>query len=292
MRGKAWVLILIVVVCAVGSVAFLLVMSMGAFFPQGQRFTFGDKVGLVEITGTMIDPAPAVDQIVRFARDEDIRAIIVRIESPGGVVAAAQEIYAELRKARDSGKPVVASMGGVAASGGYYVACAADSIVANPGTLTGSIGVIMSFPNTEELFKKIGIGFEVIKTGEFKDTGSFARGMTPAERKLLGGLLDDVYDQFITVVSTERGIDIDAVRAFSDGRLLTGRQAHELGLVDRLGDFRDALMLAGDLAGIKGEPTVVRPRRKAISLWDIVEDLFGMASRITRNGISMEYSLR
>lgn len=292
MRGKTWVLILIVVVCAVGSVAFLLVMSMGAFFPQGQRFTFGDKVGLVEITGTMIDPAPAVDQIVRFARDEDIRAIIVRIESPGGVVAAAQEIYAELRKARDSGKPVVASMGGVAASGGYYVACAADSIVANPGTLTGSIGVIMSFPNTEELFKKIGIGFEVIKTGEFKDTGSFARGMTPAERKLLGGLLDDVYDQFIMVVSTERGIDIDAVRAFSDGRLLTGRQAHELGLVDRLGDFRDALMLAGDLAGIKGEPTVVRPRRKAISLWDIVEDLFGMASRITRNGISMEYSLR
>jgi protease-4 len=292
LRGKAWVLILIVVVCAVGSVAFLLIMSMGAFFPQGQRFTFGDKVGLVEITGTMIDPAPAVDQIVRFARDEDIRAIIVRIESPGGVVAAAQEIYAELRKARDAGKPVVASMGGVAASGGYYVACAADSIVANPGTLTGSIGVIMSFPTTEELFKRIGIGFEVIKTGEFKDTGSFARGMTPAERKLLGGLLDDVFDQFITVVSVERGIDIDSVRTFSDGRLLTGRQAHELGLVDRLGDFRDAVMLAGDLAGISGEPTLVRPRRKAISLWDILEDLFGMASRITRNGISMEYSLR
>ena len=292
MRGKAWVLILIVVVCAVGSVAFLLIMSMGAFFPQGQSFTFGDKVGLVEITGTMIDPAPAVDQIVRFSKDDDIRAIIVRIESPGGVVAAAQEIYAELRKARDSGKPVVASMGGVAASGGYYVACAADSIVANPGTLTGSIGVIMSFPNTQELFKKIGIGFEVIKTGEFKDTGSFARGMTPAERKLLGGLLEDVYDQFITVVSVERGIDIDSVRSFSDGRLLTGRQAHELGLVDRLGDFRDAVMLAGDLADIRGEPTVVRPRRKAISLWDIVEDLFGMASRMTRNGISMEYSLR
>jgi protease-4 len=144
---------------------------MGAFFPNGRGIAFGDRVGLVEITGTMVNPSPTVDQIVDFAKDDGIRAIIVRIESPGGVVAAAQEIYEELRKASDDGKPIVASMGGIAASGGYYVACGADSIVANPGTLTGSIGVIMSFPNTQELFKKIGIGFEVVKTGEFHRTG-------------------------------------------------------------------------------------------------------------------------
>ncbi len=292
MRGKAWILILIVVVCVVGAVSFLLLMSLGAFFPEGRSFAFGDKVGLVEITGTMVNAAPVVDQIVGFAKDEDIRAIVVRIESPGGVVAAAQEIYAELRKVRDGGKPVVASMGGVAASGGYYVACGADSIVANPGTLTGSIGVIMSFPNTQELFKKIGIGFEVVKTGEYKDIGSFARAMTPAERKLLGGLLEDVYDQFVTVVSVERNIELETVKTFSDGRLLTGRQAHNLGLVDQLGDFRDALLLAGRLAGISGEPTVVRPRRKAITLWDIIENLLGLASRITQSGVSIEYSLR
>jgi protease-4 len=292
LRGKAWILILIVVVCVVGAVSFLLLMSLGTFFPEGRTFAFGDKVGLVEVTGTMVNAGPVVDQIVGFAKDEDIRAIVVRIESPGGVVAAAQEIYTELRKVRDSGKPVVASMGGVAASGGYYVACGADSIVANPGTLTGSIGVIMSFPNTQELFKKIGIGFEVVKTGEYKDIGSFARAMTPAERKLLGGLLEDVYDQFVTVVSVERNIELETVKTFSDGRLLTGRQAHALGLVDQLGDFRDALLLAGRLAGISGEPTVVRPRRKTITLWDILENLLGLASRITQSGVSIEYSLR
>jgi protease-4 len=291
-QGKTWLLIIIVVVCAVGAVSFLVLMSLGAFFPSDGSFAFGDKVGLVEITGTMVSPTPVVDQIVGFAKDENIRAIIVRIESPGGIVAAAQEIYAELRKVRDAGKPVVASMGGVAASGGYYVACGADSIIANPGTLTGSIGVIMSFPNTEELFKRIGIGFEVIKTGEYKDTGSFARSMTQAERQLLGGLLEDVYDQFITVVSEERNIDIDEVRAFSDGRLLTGRQAYNLGLVDRLGDFRDAVLMAGELAGIRGEPTLVRPRKRAIGLWDVFERLLGVASRMTHTGVSLEYSLR
>lgn len=292
MQGKTWILIIIVVVCAVGAVSFLVLMSLGAFFPSDGGFAFGDKVGLVEITGTMVTPTPVVDQILHFAKDDDIRAIIVRIESPGGVVAAAQEIYAELRKVRDTGKPVVASMGGVAASGGYYVACGADSIIANPGTLTGSIGVIMSFPNTEELFKRIGIGFEVVKTGEYKDTGSFARSMTAAERQMLGGLLEDVYDQFITVVSVERNIDIDEVRAFSDGRLLTGRQAYELGLVDRLGDFRDAVSVAGDLAGIRGEPTIVRPRKRTIGLWDVFERLLGAASRISHTGVSLEYSLR
>jgi protease-4 len=270
----------------------MLLIAMGSFLPDGGSFAFGEKVGLVEITGTMIDPDPVVNQIVSFAKDDDVRAIVVRIESPGGVVAAAQEIYTELARVRDEGVPIVASMGGIAASGGYYVACGANSIVANPGTLTGSIGVIMSFPHSEELFRKLGIGFDVIKTGEYKDLGSLSRPLTEDEKELMLELLNDVYDQFVTVVSVERGIEPDAVKEFADGRLLTGRQAFDLGLVDTLGGFREAVALAGDLAGISGEPTLVRPRRRTISWWDILENILGLATRVTRGGISLEYSLK
>ena len=292
MQGKAWILIIIIAVCVAGAISFFILLSLGSFLPEREGFTFGDRVGLIEITGTMIDANPVVDEIARFGEDDGIKALVVRIESPGGVVAVAKEIYDQLTKVRQSGKPVVASMGGVAASGGYYVACGADSIVANPGTLTGSIGVIMSFPNTAELFKRIGIGFEVVKTGEDKDLGSFARPMTDRERDLVGVLLDDVYDQFVAVISRERGLETDKIREFADGRLLTGRQAYQLGLVDRLGGFKDAVLLAGQLAGIAGEPTLVRPRRRTISVWDILQDLLGLASRAARQGVSLEYSLK
>jgi protease-4 len=291
-RGKTWILIFVIAICVAGAISFALLLSLGSFFPETEGFAFGEKVGLVEITGTMLTPTPVVDQIVRFAKDESIKAIVVRIESPGGVVAAAQEIYSELKKTRDAGKPVVVSMGGVAASGGYYVACGADSIVANPGTLTGSIGVIMSFPQTSELFKKLGISFEVVKTGEYKDMGSMARPMTPSERALVGELLNDIYEQFVTVVAVERGLEIEAVKEIADGRLLTGRQAYELGLVDRLGDLREAVLVAGELAGISGEPTITRPRRRHITIWDLMDDLMGFASKITQDCVSVEYSLR
>ena len=291
MNSKSWVFIFIIAIVIAGAVSFLILISLGAFLPDRQALAFGDKIGLIEIEGTMINGMPAVDEIRQFAKDDGIRAIVLRIESPGGVVAAAQEIYDELNRARQRGKPIVASMGGIAASGGYYVACGADSIVANPGTLTGSIGVIMRLPNAEELLKKIGLRYEVIKTGEYKDTGSMSRPMTPAERALLQAMLDDVQDQFVTVVSVERNIDKDTVMEFADGRVMSGRQALELGLVDRLGGYRDAVRLAADLAGIDGEPVIVRPRRKAISLWDVLENVFGMASRLGKQGVSLEYSL-
>jgi protease-4 len=275
-----------------GAVSFLILISLGAFLPDRQTLAFGDRIGVIEIEGTMITGTPAVEEIRQFAKDGGIRAIVLRIESPGGVVAAAQEIYDELGKARRRGKPIVASMGGIAASGGYYVACGADSIVANPGTLTGSIGVIMRLPNAEELLKKIGLQYEVIKTGKYKDAGSISRPMTQEERDLLQEMLDDVHDQFVTVVSTERNIDKDAVLEFADGRVMSGRQALEMGLVDRLGGYRDAVLLAAELAGIEGEPVVVKPRRKAISLWDLLEDVFGMASNLGRDGASLEYSFR
>jgi protease-4 len=292
LNSRSWVIVFIVVICVAGAVSLFLLVYLSAFLPDQRGFAFGDKVGLVEVTGTIVNPAHVVDEVVRFGRDDAIKAIVVRIESPGGVVAAAQEIYSELRKVRDGGKPVVASMGGIAASGGYYVACGADSIVANPGTLTGSIGVIMSFPNTQELFRKIGIEFEVVKTGEYKDLGSLSRPLTSDEKQLVGGLLNDVYEQFVAVVSAERHLDTEVVKGFADGRLLTGKQAFDLGLVDRLGDFRDAVFLAGELAGISGEPTVVKRRKRAISLWDVIEDILGFASRVTQEGISLEYSLR
>ncbi|MGD9141582.1 MAG: signal peptide peptidase SppA, partial [bacterium] len=224
--------------------------------------------------------------------DSSIRALVVRVESPGGGVAASQEIYEALRNVRDSGTPVIVSMGGIAASGGYYVACGADSILANPGTLTGSIGVIMNFPMARELMRKVGLEWEVLKTGEFKDTGSFARPMTDRERALLEEILFDVYDQFVSVVSTERNMTVDEVKKIADGSVYTGRQALEMGLVDRLGGLRDAIDLAADMGGISGKPTVVKPRKDLWTIWDLIEELVGTASRMANSSASLEYSFR
>jgi len=292
LNNRSWILIFIIAVCIGGVLSLFMLVYMSRLLPEQQPLALGSKVGLVEVTGTIVNSGPVVDEILRFARDDGIKAIVVRLESPGGVVAASQEIYDQLRKVRAEGKPVVASMGGIAASGAYYVACGADSIVANPGTLTGSIGVIMTFPNTQELFKKIGIDMQVVKTGEFKDIGSMSRPLTPEERQLLGDVIGDVYDQFVTVVATERRLDVEAVKRIADGRILTGRQALKLGLVDRLGSFRDAVQLAGKLAGIRGEPVVVKKHKRVTTLWDVIDNLTGMASKLTREGVSIEYSFR
>jgi protease-4 len=292
MRTTTWIILIVGVIFIAAAIAFFIVISVGDLMPEGRGLALGKKVGLVEITGTIVESTDIVEQIRKFADDSSVRALVVRIESPGGVVAAAQEIYEELRAVRMSGKPVIASMGGIAASGGYYVACGADSIIANPGTVTGSIGVIMSFPNTDELMRKVGVKLEVVKTGEFKDIGSFARPMTERERQLLQGLIDDVYDQFVTVVSEERGIDRETVIGFADGRIFTGRQALEMNLVDRIGGYFDAVELAGELGGISGTPTVVKPRKDLWTIWDILEQLMGAASRVARHGVSLEYSFR
>lgn len=292
MNSRSWVLILIVAIVIAGVVSIMLLISLGSLLPDSQPLAFGDRVGVIEIEGTILTSTPTVDSIREFGKDDGIRAIVLRIESPGGGVAASQEIYDALVRVREQGKPIVASMGGVAASGGYYVACGADSIVANAGTLTGSIGVIMRLANMEGLLKKIGLRYEVVKTGEFKDTGSFSRPMTSEERALLEEMLNDIHDQFTTVVAEERGIAKDEVARFADGRVMSGRQAHEMGLVDRLGGFRDAVLLAAELAGIDGDPVLVRPRRRGISLWDVLEDIMGAASEIRSQGVSLEYTFR
>lgn len=191
------------------------------------------------------------------ARDPGLKAVVIRLNSPGGTAAAAQEIGAELERLRKSGKKVVASMGDTAASGAYWIAAGADQIVANPGTMTGSIGVIMERMDLQGLYGKIGADTETFKSGPYKDMGSSTRSSTPEERDIFQSMIDDIYSQFIDHVAQGRHKEAAEIRPLADGRVFTGRQAKELGLVDQLGDFHDAVLLAGSLAGIQGEPTTV-----------------------------------
>jgi protease IV len=232
----------------------------------------GNRVALVEVEGLIVDSDRVVKDLVDYGEDPTIRAIVVRIQSPGGVVGPTQEIYDAILRLRNQGKPVVASMGSVAASGGYYLAAAATRIVANPGTLTGSIGVIMQLAEIEGLLRKVGVRYEVIKAGRYKDAGSFARPMTPEERAVLQAVLDDMHDQFITAIAEGRRIAKDRVRALADGRVYSGRMAKQLGLVDSLGGLDEAIRVAGELGGVSGKPRIVRPRRpwRLLDLADLV----------------------
>jgi protease-4 len=252
----------------------------------------GNRVALVEIVGPINASENIVRQLKKYKENTSVSAIVLRINSPGGGVAATQEIYNEILRVRDAGKRVVASMASVAASGGYYVACAADTIVANPGTLTGSIGVILEFPNTEELFQKIGIRFEVVKSGQFKDIGSPVREMTDPERELLQELIDDTYDQFVEVVAIDRELDREDVLHFADGRVFTGRQGVEYGFIDVLGDYEDAIALAAEMAGIRGKPKTIREWRRRATIWDVFLDTFHGAVSGSDLMPSLEYRFR
>jgi protease-4 len=242
-------------------VIFLVTMILiESLLGRQMRFpTYGAHIGLVRIEGVISDSRDVIADLRSFEGDGAMKALVVRIDSPGGSVSASQEIYEEIVAIRETGIPVVVSMGAMAASGGYYVACPADTIVANAGTLTGSIGVIMSFMNLEELFGKVGVDFEVVKSGEYKDMGSMNREMTAKERELLQTTIDDIHLQFIEVVATERSLDMKSVREIADGRIFSGRQALERGLVDVLGTLDDAQLLAARMGGIKGEPRVLEP---------------------------------
>ena len=229
----------------------------------------GSKVAVVEVAGVIgvwTDRGLDTDTIIRtlgeYRDDPTVRAVVLRIDSPGGVVAPTQEIVTAVRRLREAKKPVVASLGSVAASGGYYVAVSADRIFASPGTLTGSIGVVMQLANVEGLLKKVGVEYVVVKAGAYKDVGNFARAMTPEERRILQNLLDDVYDQFIAAVAEGRRLEPGAVRAFAEGRIYSGRQAHGLKMVDDLGGLEDAIEAAAKMAGLPAKPKVVYPRRR------------------------------
>lgn len=232
----------------------------------------GEKVALVRIEGPIIDSKNTIEEIKDYTKDSSVKALVLRVDSPGGAVAPSQEIYEEVRKAAGK-KPVVVSMGSVAASGGYYISSPATKIFANPGTLTGSIGVIMEIPNIEGLMNKVGIKTDVIKSGRHKDIASVFRGRSKEEREILQAVLDDVHEQFITAVAEGRKMIPDDVRKIADGRVFTGRQAQKIGLVDEIGNLEDAIKAASKLAGIKGEPQVVTKKEK-FSLIELLRGQF------------------
>ena len=266
----------------IGAVVIISVTALIVLGKKDAGFEFGDKVGVIEIKGVIADPKEVVSQLKRFRKNDDIKAIVLRIDSPGGGVGPSQEIHAEVKKTTGT-KKVVASMGAIAASGGYYVAAAADHLVANPGTLTGSIGVLMEFANVEELFRKIGLSAVVLKSGEYKDVGSPLRKMTPEEKALLQAFVDNVHQQFVAAVAEGRKMSKDSVRAIADGRILSGEQAQKLGLLDSLGNLEDAILIAAELGGIEGEPSVVYAEKKRFSLLEFIlgSNLAGALDRIT-----------
>jgi len=224
------------------------------------------KIGVVELKGIIATPEKVLKELTSFRKNRNIAAIVLRIESPGGAVGASQEIFEEVKRTRQT-KPVVASMGSVAASGGYYAALGADKIVASPGTLTGSIGVIIKFANFAEIFKKIGYKSEVVKSGKMKDLGSPGRSMTEEERQLVKDIIDNVQSQFVDAVCEGRNLPKDKVLKLADGRIFSGAQALEAGLIDQFGNFNDAVELAARLGGLKEKsPALVYPAEKDFSL--------------------------
>ena len=219
-----------------------------------------NRIGVIDITGIISGSEHIVNQVKKFRQDKRIRGIVLRIDSPGGSVGPSQEIYDEVLKTREGGKIIYASMGSMAASGGYYIASAAEKIFANPGTLTGSIGVIMAFTNAKGLMEKIGLKPKIIKAGKYKDIGSPARAMTEKERNLLQSVVDDVHQQFIEAIASGRGISIEEVTTIADGRIFTGRQAHSLNLVDELGGLQATIDQLSDKVGIIGAPKIVKEK--------------------------------
>ena len=224
----------------------------------------GERVALVRVEGPIMDARDAVDAIHAYQKDDRVRALVLRVDSPGGGVVASQEIHDAVVEFRESGRVVVTSMGTVAASGGYYVAAPSDLILANPGTLTGSIGVIMSMANFEGLLEKVGVQSVTIKAGKNKDIGSPFREMTAPERRILQGVIDDIHDQFIEAVARGRGREIAEIRPLADGRIFTGKQAVAEGLVDELGNLDTAIARAGELAGISGKPKVLERKESPL----------------------------
>lgn len=245
-----------------------------------------EKLGLIELSGPIIDSEKIVKQFKKLRDRKDVRAIVFRVESPGGGVAASQEIYEEVKATQRRGIPVIVSMGAVAASGGYYVSAPAKRIVANPGTLTGSIGVISQFLRYDPMLAKLGIEATTIKSGKMKDAGNPLREMSKEDKQYFQALMDNVHRQFIGVVSRERGLDSVSVKAYADGRVFTGEEAFAMGLVDTLGTYEDAKRIAAEMVGITGEPGIVKERRTR----PLMERLFGEAKVLEFLGLK-EYIL-
>lgn len=245
--------------------SFFISSKVGA---PGQK---GEKIGVIEIIGVITDSKQILADIKRFREDDNIKAIVIRIDSPGGGVGPSQEIFRAINKAKKS-KKIITSMGALAASGGYYAAAATNGIMANPGTITGSIGVIMGYTDLQGIFKKIGLSPVVIKSGSFKDTGSPVREMRQEEREFLQKFVSKIHDQFVGDVAKGRSLEIDHVKKLADGRIYTGEESVGLGLVDRLGNLEDAVDWAAKLAGVKGPVSIVYPPKPKQSLLEYLSE--------------------
>ncbi|HEQ99716.1 MAG TPA: signal peptide peptidase SppA [candidate division Zixibacteria bacterium] len=272
--------VILIVVAGGFLILFLVFFIIGimGMMGTGTRTTwigFGDRIAIVTIEGQILESESTVRQLREFAENGSVKGILLRINSPGGIVSPAQEIYDEVKRIREEyNKPVVVSMGSVAASGGYYIACSGDYVFANPGTLTGSIGVILQYPVLEELMGKIGVEHETIKSGDVKDVGSPFRQPTREDSVMLQAAINDIYSQFVDVVVKDRGLEHEEVIRIADGSIFTGNQALELGLVDALGSQEAAIEYLADLAGIEGDIKRIRPRvERQPSLWDLLGSL-------------------
>ncbi len=277
-------------VVTVAMVMTALIIMLGS---KSYEFEFGEKVGIVEITGVITDSRNIIRNLKRFREDDSVKAIVLRIDSPGGGVGPSQEIFREVRKTVIK-KKVVASMGAIAASGGYYVAAGADGIVANPGTITGSIGVAMGFTNFQDLLQKIGLVPVVIKSGEYKDIGSPVREMKKEERKILEDFAKKIHRQFIMAIVEGRKMDQSTVESLADGRIFTGEESNNLGLVDRLGNLEDAVEWAGRLGGIKGKISSVYAREKEFSYLQLLMDssIKGLINRVVNPSLCVDFLYR
>lgn len=284
-RRRTWRLILGILIAVL-----LFTILANAFLPELELYG-EDRIALIRVEGVILDAQTTVGDLKKYGESPSVKAIVIRIDSPGGGVVPSQEIHDAIKRLRNkTNKAVIASMGTVAASGGYYIAVATDRIIANPGTLTGSIGVIMELANLEGLLKKIGVQNVVVKSGRYKDLGSPFRQMRPEDRRILQSVMDDVHRQFIEAVAEGRSLEVAEVQPLADGRVFTGRQAKEANLVDELGDLQDAIRFAADLAGIEGEPKVVEPRKR-FSVRDLLEThVLGALPRLDfQTGVSLKY---
>lgn len=291
--NRKWLWILLVLGGFFILAAVFSIVAITSILGDGKDLTISSGVGLVEVKGIILDPQETVKQLYEFGKDDKVKSVVLRIDSPGGVVGPSQEISSAVKKLKDK-KPVIVSMGSAAASGGYYIAAPATLIYANPGTITGSIGVLMKFSNLEGLMGKIGMKAFTLKTGKFKDVGSPARTMNAEEKAMLQSVIDSTHAQFIRTVAEGRKLPLEKVRAIADGRIFSGEQAMELKLVDRLGTMQDAVEEAARLGGISGEPHVIKPPKKKKLLLDMLVD--ESASRIAgmirkEHGFSLNYEL-
>jgi protease-4 len=253
--------------------SFIVGIGVGLIISREDGFPGGERVAVLEVRGIILDSELYLDSLSKIKKDDGIKALVLRIDSPGGAVGPSQEIYSEIKKIREK-KPVIATLGSVGASGGYYIACSAQKIFANPGTITGSIGVIAQFVSYEQLLKWAKLDVEVIKSGEFKDVGSPFRKMTEIDKQYIQQLIDNVYSQFKLAVSEARGMDSKEMDRIADGRIFTGEQAKNLKLVDELGTLSDAISLAGNLGGIEGEPDVSYYPKRRMNFLDFILSKF------------------